>query len=98
MCAPSQRRARAAGDVGYYARFLRWLRSRHPTVKMPDAVAIHPYLRNADGVKALAQSYWDTAAVDHSIAPFQHALNDPDPTGVCTMWNSFFGWCSNQSA
>jgi len=25
------------------------------------------------------------------------ALNDPDPAGECTVWNSFFGWCSNMS-
>jgi hypothetical protein len=39
----------------------------------------------------------DPAVPDDAIAPFQAALNNPDPDGVCTVWNSFFGWCGNMS-
>ncbi|HLZ29614.1 MAG TPA: hypothetical protein VKV73_20035 [Chloroflexota bacterium] len=111
----------ASGVYMYYLDFLEALRSRHPEVPMPDAVAIHPYEQDPDGLRRMAENYWlvgravtgagipvvatewfqsvnpDLTAADDVIDPFQHALNDPDPQGVCTVWSSFFAWHDDQS-
>lgn len=85
-----------------------------PCLALPDAVAIHPYQADPNGLVVLAEQHWNVAtdlagfgipvvatewfqrispAGPDVIAPFQDALNNPE-TGVCTVWNSFFGWCS----
>jgi hypothetical protein len=52
------------------------------------------------GIPVVATEWFQQAnqnPANDPIAPFQAALNNPDPDGVCTTWNSFFGWCSNMS-
>jgi len=43
-----------------------------------------------------ASEWFQSAGDPDSLGPFHQALNDPTD-GVCTLWNSFFGWCSNMS-
>lgn len=47
------------------------------------------------GIPVVSTEWFQAASPDGRdlITPFQDALNKPD-TGVCTVWNSFFGWCS----
>jgi hypothetical protein len=99
----------ASGQPSYYEQFLAALSSRHPDVNWPNAVAIHPYGQTADGLRALAEAYWNvTGAIPvvatewfHSagqglIWPFQDTLDNPD-TGVCSVWNSFFPWSTSMA-
>jgi hypothetical protein len=94
----------ASGQPAYYEQFLAALSSQHPDINWPNAVAIHPYGQSPDGVRALAEAYWNVtgripvvatewfhSAGQGLIWPFQDALANPD-TGVCTVWNSFFPW------
>ena len=99
----------ASGQPSYYEQFLAALSSQHPDVNWPNAVAIHPYAQSPDGLRALAEAYWNvTGAIPvvatewfHSagqglIWPFQDTLDNPD-TGVCTVWNSFFPWSTSMA-
>jgi hypothetical protein len=94
----------ASGQAGYFELFLSALSNDHPDVNWPNAVAIHPYGQTPDGLRALAEAYfnvtgaipvvateWFHSAGQDVIWPFQDTLNNPD-TGVCTVWNSFFPW------
>jgi hypothetical protein len=104
----------ASGQPLYLCQFLQRLNDSGSGI-WPDAIDIHPYLKDADGLRDMATTYFNigvrfsglnipitasewfqSAGNPDEFAPFQDALNNP-ADGVCTVWNSFFGWCSNMS-
>jgi hypothetical protein len=99
----------ASGQPSYYERFLSALSTRFPEVNLPSAVAIHPYGQTPEGLRRLAEAYWNLTGTIPVVAtewfhiagegliwPFQDALNNPD-SGVCTVWNSFFPWSDSMA-
>ena len=90
----------ASGHPDYFAEFLSSLSQWHSDVNWPNAVAMHPYWKNGDGVRTLAEEYWNiTGAIpvvstewywghgQDQIYPVQDAMDE-----VCSVWNSWYCW------
>jgi hypothetical protein len=100
----------ASGVSSYYADFLKALTDNHPGVALPDAVAVHPYTKNASEAAALLNEYsskdpsipvvvteWNRPANENEIVPFQNMLAIVNSSsGMARLWNSWFPWCAAQ--